>query len=120
MKLKITLAFILLLSAFSCKKDANGGPIVGKWRTTEIFLMTNISEPLYIQFMSPNKVQSTFFSKCTGYSINGDNLTLKNTGAAVSQLNYSYTIKQDTLTLHPSDSSTSNSSGEANLTFVKE
>jgi hypothetical protein len=120
MKLKITLALILLLSAFSCKKDANGGPVVGKWRTTEIFLMTNISEPLYIQFISPDKVQSTFFSKCTGYSINGDNLTLKNTDAQVSQLNYTYSIKQDTLTLHPSDSSTIANSNGVDLTFVKE
>jgi hypothetical protein len=115
MKLKITLAFILLAFVCSCKKDANSDAITGKWRTTEIFFTANMSEPLYIQFIWPGKVQSTFFSKCTGYSINGSNLTLKNTGAQVSQLNYTYAIKQDTLTLYPID----NSNG-GNLTFVKE
>jgi hypothetical protein len=115
MKLKITLASILLIFAFSCKKDATNNAIVGKWRTTEILLTANISEPLYIQFIWPGKVQSTYFSKCTGFSINGDNLTLKNTGAAVSQLTYTYSIKQDTLTLYPTDNSSN-----SYLTFVKE
>ncbi|MBS1532409.1 MAG: hypothetical protein JSU01_19055, partial [Bacteroidetes bacterium] len=97
MKLKITLAFILLLSAFSCKKETGSDALTGKWRTTEILFTGNMSEgPLYIQFIWPGKVQSTFFSKCTGYSTSGDKLTLKNTGAAVSQLNYTYTIKHDT------------------------
>ena len=119
MKLKITLGLILLLFAFSCKKDANGGPIVGKWRTTEMFFtMSSISEPLYIQFISPDKVQSTFFSKCTGYSTNGNELTLKYTGASISQATYTYTIKQDTLILYP-DPSSSECSG-CNFTFVKE
>ena len=115
MKLKITLAAILLIFAFSCKKDTTSDAITGKWRTTEILLTDNISEPLYIQFIWPGKVQSTYFSKCTGFSIDGDNLTLKNTGATVSQLNYKYSIKQDTLTLYPTDNSSN-----SYLTFVKE
>jgi hypothetical protein len=115
MKLKITLASVLLIFAFSCKKEATSNPIVGKWRTTEILFTANISEPLYIQFIWPGKVQSTYFSKCTGFSIDGSDLTLKNTGAAVSQLNYRYSIKQDTLTLYPTDNS-----ANSDLTFVKE
>jgi hypothetical protein len=116
MKLKIILGFVLLLAAFSCKKDANGGPIIGKWRTTEILFTANISEPLYIQFISPDKIQSTFFSKCTGYNIKGDNLTLKYADASISQVTYTYTIRQDTLTLNADDCP----DGGCSLTFVKE
>jgi len=116
MKLKITLAFISLAFVFSCKKETSSDALTGKWRTTEIFFMANASGGLlYIQFIWPGKVQSTYFSKCTAYSINGSNLTLKYTGAPVSQVIYTYTIKRDTLTLYPNDSSSG-----GNMTFVKE
>jgi hypothetical protein len=115
MKPKIILAFILLLSAFSCKKEASSDALTGKWRTTEILFTTNMSEPLYIQFIFPGKVQSTFFSKCTGYNINGGDLTLKYTGASISQAAYTYSIKQDTLTLNQN-----NCTSGCTLTFVKE
>lgn len=117
MKLKITLAFILLASAFSCKKEANSDALTGKWRTTEILLTPATNQPLYIQFSWPDKAQSTFFPNCTGYSLNGNNLTLKNTGIAATQVTYTYTIKQDTLTLYPTNSS--DCSG-CSFPFVKE
>ena len=116
MKPKIILAFILLTFAFSCKKEAGRDALTGKWRTTEILFTANISEPLYIQFIWPGKVQSSFFSKCTGYSTSGDGLTLKYTGATISQAAYTYTIKQDTLTLYPIECA----GAGCNLTFVKE
>lgn len=120
---KIILAFILLLFAFSCKKDANGGSIIGKWRTTEFYFASNgplqytaqtPAGPLYIQFNWPGTVQSTYFTKCTGYSIKGNNLTLINTGAA--NITCVYTIKSDTLTLSPDNCP----SGNCNTIFVKE
>jgi hypothetical protein len=116
MKLKTTLAFILLLFAFACKKNAESDAVTGKWRTTEIFFTSaNSDGPLYIQFIWPGKVQSTYFSKCTGYSIKGNNLTLENTGAP--NLTYSYTIKSDTLTLY---NAAGCSTGNCNAAFVKE
>ncbi len=116
MKTKLVLAFLLLTFAYSCKKDANSSLVIGKWRTTEILFTANMSEPLYIQFMSPARVQSTFFSDCTGYSISGDNLTLKFTGAAdLTQLSFTYSIKGDTLILNQN-----NCSSGCNLSFVKE
>ena len=116
MKPKITLAFLLLLSIFSCKKDSNNYPLVGKWRTTEILYTAILTEPPYIQFSSAGKVQSTFFFYCTGYSVNGNDLTLKYTGSpSLTQVNYTYTIKGDTLTMR-ADTCSSN----CNLTFVKE
>jgi hypothetical protein len=116
MKLKITLGLILLACTFSCKKEARSDALTGKWRTTEILFTANMSEPLYIQFIWPGKVQSTFFSKCTGYSASGDGLTLKYTDATISQASYMYNIKHDTLTLYPIDCS----GAGCNLTFVKE
>src|ERR1700740_2290370 len=116
MKLKITLAFISLAFVFSCKKETGSDALIGKWRTTEIFFMANTSGgPLYIQFIWPGKVQSTYITKCTGYSTDGNTLTLKYTGAPVSQATYTYTIKQDTLTLYPG----AGLSG-GNMIFVKE
>src|SRR5579871_6473538 len=101
MKSKIILGFILLASTFSCKKESGSDALTGKWRTTEIFYTANISEPLYVQFIWPGKVQSTFFGNCTGYTMSGDNLTLKFNGAAdLTQTTYTYSIKQDTLTLN--------------------
>src|SRR3569623_1532836 len=98
MKPKTILAFILLAFAFSCKKEAGSDALTGKWRTTEILYTNNTSEPLYIQFIWPGKVQSTFFSKCTGYIASSDGLTLKYTNATISEASYGYNIKQDTLT----------------------
>jgi hypothetical protein len=116
MKLKIALAFILLLSAFSCKKDANNGPLIGKWRTTQIFYMNYMAEQPYIQFSPQGKVQSTYFSNCTGYSTSGNNLTLKFTGPpGLTEATYAYRIKNDTLTLYTGDST-----GAPDKTFVKE
>lgn len=116
--MKIILALIVLLSAFSCKKDAKTDALTGKWRTTQIFYLanTNMSEPLYIQFISPGKVQSTYFQYCTGYSVNGNDLTLKYTGSpGITQATYAFSIKHDTLTLYIGDST-----GAPDLTFVKE
>ena len=117
MKSKITLVLLILFCAFSCKKESGSDALTGKWRTTEIlFTAANTSGPLYIQFIWPSKVQSTFFSACTGYSISGSNLTLKFTGAAdLTQTTYAYAIKQDTLTLNQN-----NCSNNCTLTFVKE
>ena len=118
MKLKITLASILLLVVFSCKKGANNGPIVGKWRSTQLLLMNAISEPLYVQFNASGTVQSTYFTNCTGYSVTGNDLTLKYTGSSISQVDYTYSIKQDTLTLYPTDATTS--CVGCSFSFVKE
>lgn len=115
MKLKITLAFMFFAFVFSCKKDATNNPLTGKWRTTDIFYTSNMSEPLYIQFIWPGKVKSTYFSKCTSYSAEGNNLTLINTGTPITKLTFTYTISQDSLTLYPSDNF-----NNSNLTFVKE
>jgi len=117
MKPKIILVFILLLSAFSCKKEAKTDALTGKWRTTALLYTTNMTEAPYIQFIYPGKVQSTYFQYCTSYSVNGSALTLKYTGSpSISQENYTYYIKQDTLTLNTNDP-TANSFP---LTFVKE
>jgi hypothetical protein len=117
MKLKIIPGLILLACTFSCKKETHSDALTGKWRTTRILYTNNsMSGPLYIQFIWPGKVQSTFFSKCTGYSASSDGLTLKFTGAEISQASYMYNIRQDTLTLYPIECS----GGGCNLTFVKE
>ena len=116
MKSRFTLVLLLLIGAFSCKKESGSDALTGKWRTTEILFTDNSSSgPLYIQFIWPGKVQSTFFSACTGYTLNGNNLLLINTGAQVSQLSYTYSIKQDTLTLDQN-----NCTSGCTLTFVKE
>ena len=117
LKSKITLGLFFLICAFSCKKESGSDALTGKWRTTEIlFTAANSSGPLYIQFIWPGKVQSTFSLACTGYSISGHNLTLKFNGAAdLTQTTYTYSIKQDTLTLYQT-----NCSNNCTLTFVKE
>ncbi|MGZ3777099.1 MAG: hypothetical protein ACXVIY_05125 [Mucilaginibacter sp.] len=121
MKTKFTLALILLALAFSCKKDANSSPIDGKWRTTEILFTPNMTEALYIQFIPPGKVQSTFFSNCSGYSINGNDLTLKyNSSSSINQASYTYSIKNDTLSLSPVNGPESANGSSIVLTFVKE
>ncbi len=117
MKLKITLVLLLVSFAFGCKKETNGDALTGKWRTTEILFTSNSnSGPLYIQFIWPGNVQSTFFTECIGYNISGKNLTLKFNGAAdLTQATYTYTIKQDTLKLNQN-----NCTSNCSLTFVKE
>jgi hypothetical protein len=121
MKTKITLAFILLAFTFSCKKDANSDALTGKWRTTEILFTANMSEPLYIQFTPPGKVQSTYFQYCTGYTVTDNILTLKYTGSpGIAQATYSYSIKNDTLSLYPNNSPESANGNGVDLTFVKE
>lgn len=116
MKLTIIPGLILLACTFSCKKEAHSDALTGKWRTTQILYTANLSEPLYVQFIWPGKVQSTFFSKCTGYSASGHDLTLKFTNSTISQASYTFYIKQDTLTLSPIELSCA----ACGLTFVKE
>ena len=117
MKLKITSGLILLLFAFSCKKDANSGPLVGKWQYAGPPLFTvNISGGLYVQFEANGQVQSTYFSDCTKYSITGSNsVALTFTGQYAGIDAYTYTVNQDTLKM-----TAKNCTGGCTVPFVKE
>ena len=129
MKLKIALGLVIVLFAFSCKKDSNSNPLIGKWRSTEIYYppdgegmymtkygINTANGELYVQFGQGGAIQSTFFSDPTSYSTKGNAITIYFTGAAdLTQSNFTYTIKKDTLTLYP----TSDCSG-CSFPFVKE
>lgn len=116
MKLKIASAFIFLLFAFSCKKDANNS-LIGKWRTTQIYYaadgqgmymtkygINTAGGQLYVQFGLAGTIQSTFFADSRSYSVKGNQITINLTGAAdVTQATYAYTIKNDTLKMYPNE-----------------
>jgi hypothetical protein len=99
MKPKITAVLIVLLFAFSCKKDSNSPSLAGKWQYAGPILFTvNIAGGLYVQFETNGQVQSTYFTDCTKYSITGNNsVALTFTGQYAGTDAYDYSINGDTL-----------------------
>ena len=100
---------MLLLFAFSCKKDNNANTLVGKWTVVSstysaggppIFFTANTPGPGYVQFGDSGAIQTNFFIDCIKYSASGNNIALTyNFGSTNgnSIYNYTYSIVRDTL-----------------------
>lgn len=108
MKLKIALACIVTVFAFSCRKDSNSNiSIIGKWRFVGSYQSTGGSETFapaannqvndYVQFSSGGKIKSDYFLGSSSYAISGTNSLTINFVNPVNQGEYIYSIKSDTL-----------------------
>jgi len=110
MKLGIVLPFILLLFAFSCKKDTNNAQLIGKWIEVSgtggtgdrpAFFMANTPGPAYVQFEDSGKIQTTFFINCIKYSVSGSEIMLTyDDSSTISNIKYNYSIRSDTLIMN--------------------
>jgi hypothetical protein len=112
MKLKITLAFVVLLFALSCKKSSNPAPLIGKWTVVssvagnggpEAFFTALNPGPDYIQFGEGGAIESNFFVNCIKYSLSGNNVVFAFDYGSTSgnqNFTYTYSVTSDKLILN--------------------